>query len=125
MDSLIATRVNETDRLIKLYNLNAKAINLTLLFYQYSYLKEHIDKENIICSYLEKDDIIPRIVIMFHDMNKKEYILRRFSFNEDIYKDLEKLFNNDEPIVIDELLLKHFSNLYHRFYNSALTVVRV
>ena len=116
MKDLIVSRMSDTDRFIKLYGLSPNTMHLTLLFYQYAYLKEHQD--NIVCSYLEKDDTIPRIVIMFHDMNKKEYILRRFSFNEDIYKDLEKLFNNDEPIVIDEALLKQFAILYSRFYGG-------
>ena len=43
------------------------------------------------------------------------HTLKRIKLNENVYKDLEELFDNDDEIVIDDNLVKRFLKIYKKY----------
>ena len=122
MNDLITSALNNNERFIKQFNLVPNIAYLTLLYYQFSYLQGlsnvDRDKEDIVCSYFERNYQSPHVVIMSHYKDKKRYTLRRIKLKEDIYKDLEKIYKDDDKQTsIDDDLLNQFMILYEKYSN--------
>ena len=122
MNDLITRALNNNERFIRQFNLMPNIAYLTLLYYQFSYLQGlsnvDRDKENIVCSYFERNYQSPHVVIMSHYKDKKRYTLRRIKLKEDIYKDLEKIYKDDDKQTsIDDDLLNQFMILYEKYSN--------
>ena len=119
MNDLITSALNNNERFIRQFNLVPNIAYLTLLYYQFSYLKGLTDseknKEDIVCSYFESNYQSPHVVIMSHYKDKKRYTLRRIRLKEDVYKDLEKIYKNDKETLIDDDLLEQFKRIYSKY----------
>lgn len=119
MNNLLVSALNNNERFIKQFNLVPNIANLTLLYYQFSYLndlsEDEKNKEDIVCSYFESNYQSPHVVIMSHYKDKKRYTLRRIRLKEDIYKDLEKIYKDDKETSIDDSLLEQFKKLYRKY----------
>ena len=115
MDNLLAKGISSTDRFINIYHLNHNIAYRTLLFYQFAYLnnlsKNEKEKENILLSYLENDSDIKFVVIMSHDEHKRIYTLRRIRFDMSIYQIIKENFDDKDPIVINDSLIKTFERI--------------
>lgn len=122
MNDLIASALNNNERFIKRFSLAPNIAYLALLYYQFSYLRSLSDndknKEDIVCSYFERNYQSPHVVIMSHYKDKKRYTLRRIRLKEDIYKDLETIYKNDKQTPLDDDLLNQFLNLYEKYDNE-------
>lgn len=122
MNDLIASALNNNERFIKRFSLAPNIAYLTLLYYQFSYLRSLSDsdknKEDIVCSYFERNYQSPHVVIMSHYKDKKRYTLRRIRLKEDIYKDLETIYKNDKQTPLNDDLLNQFLNLYEKYDNK-------
>ena len=122
MNDIIASASNNNERFIRQFDLVPNIAYLTLLYYQFSYLQGlsnvDRDKEDIVCSYFERNYQSPHVVIMSHYKDKKRYTLRRIKLEEDIYKDLEKIYKDDDKQTsIDDDLLNQFMILYEKYSN--------
>lgn len=119
MNNLLVSALNNNERFIKQFNLVPNIANLTLLYYQFSYLndlsEDEKNKEDIVCSYFESNYQSPHVVIMSHYKDKKRYTLRRIRLKEDIYKDLKKIYKDDKETSIDDSLLEQFKKLYCKY----------
>ena len=103
---------------ISKYHLLPKISYLTLLYYQFVFIKESNNEDEIICSNYEDGYHIPFIVVTRYNKEKRQYILKRIPFNEDIYKSIKDMFpNDDKDIVINEYLLKTFNELYSKTHD--------
>ncbi len=122
MNDLITSALNNNERFIRQFNLVPNIAHLTLLYYQFSYLQSLSDsdrkKENIVCSYFERDCQSPQVDIMSHYKEKKRYTLRRIRLKEDIYKDLETIYKDDKQTPLNDDLLNQFLNLYEKYKNK-------
>ena len=122
MNDLITSALNNNERFIRQFNLVPNIAYLTLLYYQFSYLRSLSDsdknKEDIVCSYFESNYQSPHVVIMSHYKDKKRYTLRRIRLKEDIYKDLETIYKNDKQTPLNDDLLNQFLNLYEKYDNE-------
>ncbi len=100
--------------LVQKYNFNQKAALLTLLYYQFCFLKELNDDKRVCSSFFE-ENIKLNIVVVSRDPNKKRVILKRQLFDEEIYNIIKVKFGTDtNPIIIDESLLNAFEEIYKR-----------
>ena len=115
MNNLLTKGISSTDRFINIYHLNHNITYRTLLFYQFAYLnnlsKNEKEKEHILLSYLENDSDIKFVVIMSHDEHKRIYTLRRIKFDMDIYQTIKENFDDKDPIVINDSLIKTFERI--------------
>jgi len=122
MNDIITSALNNNERFIRQFNLVPNIAYLTLLYYQFSYLQglsnNDRNKEDIVCSYFERNYQSPYVVIMSHYKDKKRYTLRRIRLKEDIYKDLETIYKDDKQTPLDDDLLSQFLNLYEKYDNK-------
>ena len=97
------------------YSLKPPIAFLTLLFYQYSYLRDLDDnqKDNRIVhmSYYE-DNIHLNVAIVSKDINGHVVSINRFLFKKYLYDKIYKIYSKSEPIVIDDGLLDLFNKMY-------------
>ena len=120
MDDLVSGWNNLSMRLVHKYSLKKEFCYLTLLFYQYSYLRNLIgDQSNdirIINSYLE-DNIHLCVVIVSKGDKDKTVKLERFVFQDDIYHKLEELYPDsiNKGVNINYELLDTFSSLFLKY----------
>lgn len=126
VNNLIITALNNNEQFIRKFSLIPNIAYLTLLYYQYSYLQdlsnENRKKEDIVCSYFESNYQSPHVVIMSHYEDNKRYTLRRIRLKEDIYKDLEKIYKDDEQTWVNDDLLNQFMILYEKYESRTKTL---
>lgn len=105
------------------YKLDKKAILLTLLFYQYSFLKRILGKKanniKVLTSFLEENVNIC-IVIVSSNINNNKITLDRFVLDENIYIILKEIsekrcMDKDITIKIDNELVDIFRKLSTQF----------
>lgn len=105
------------------YKLDKKAILLTLLFYQYSFLKRILGKKTnnikVLTSFLEENVNIC-IVIVSSNINDNKITLDRFVLDENIYIILKEIsekrcMDKDITIKIDNELVDIFRKLSTQF----------
>jgi len=118
MNNFSIKALDSNQLFISKYRLIPKISYLTLLYYQFVFVKETNIKDEIICSNFEDGYYLPFITITRYNKEKKQYILKRIPFNEDIYKSIQDMFpNDDKDIVINENLLKTFNELYSKTHD--------
>ena len=119
MNNLITHALNSTELFIRANNLKPNIAHLTLFYYQFAYLKAlstNIKNQiSITCSYYELNYHISYVVIMSYSKETNMHTLKRIKLNENVYKDLEELFDNDDEIVIDDNLVKRFLKIYKKY----------
>lgn len=105
------------------YKLDEKGILLTLLFYQYSFIKRILGKKanniKVLASFLEENVNIC-IVIVSSNTNDNKITLDRFVLDENIYIILKEIsdkrcMNKDITIRIDNELVDIFRKLSTQF----------
>lgn len=118
MDNFSIKALDSNQLFISKYRLIPKISYLTLLYYQFVFVKETNIKDEIICSNFEDGYHLPFITITRYNKEKRQYILKRIPFNEEIYKSIQDIFpNDDKDIVINENLLKTFNELYSKTHD--------
>lgn len=123
MDNFSIKALDSNQLFINKYRLIPKISYLTLLYYQFVFVKETNIKDEIICSNFEDGYHLPLITITRYNKEKKQYILKRIPFNEDIYQSIKDIFpNDDKGIVINENLLKTFNKLYSKTHDICALV---
>ena len=114
-NGLVIKATNDTEKFIKAYDLKPKIAQLTLLYYQFSYLnslsKDDKAKENIVCSYFERNYHAPHVVVVSYYQDKREYVLRRIRLEEDVYKKIERMVGEDKEIPIGTNLIDVFNKI--------------
>ena len=115
----LVSALNNNETFIRRYNLLPNIAYLTLLYYQFSYLKglsdDERNKENIVCSFFESNYQSPHVVIVSHYKDKKRYTLRRIRLLDDVYKDLAVVYKDTDKTTVDDDLVKQFTNLYDKY----------
>ena len=115
----LVSALNNNETFIRRYNLLPNIAYLTLLYYQFSYLKglsdDERNKENIVCSFFESNHQSPHVVIVSHYKDKKRYTLRRIRLLDDIYKDLAVVYKDTDKTTVDDDLVKQFTKLYDKY----------
>ena len=123
MNNFSIKAIDSNQLFIAKYNLIPKISYLTLLYYQYVFIKETGTEEDILCSHFESSYNYPVIVITRYNKDKGQYILKRIKFNEDIYRCIKDIFPNDNnEIVINEQLLKSFNEIYNKTHKTCLEI---
>ena len=117
MENFSIKALDSNQLFINKYKLIPKISYLTLLFYQFAFVKEMRLDDEILCSHFEDGYHVPFIVIARYNKIKRQYILKRLRFNEDIYKNIKERFDdNNHDIVINDELLKSFNALYDKLH---------
>lgn len=115
MENFSIKALDSNQLFINKYNLIPKISYLTLLFYQFVFIKEMKLDDEILCSHFEDGYHVQFVVITRYNKSKGHYILKRLHFNKDIYKIIKERFDdNDQDIVINDELLKSFNALYDK-----------
>lgn len=115
----LVSALNDNETFIKKYNLVPNIAYLTLLFYQFSYLKllsdEDRNKEDVVCSFFESNYQSPHVVIVSRHKDKKRYTLRRIRLFDNVYQDLASVYKDSDKVAVDDDLIKQFTNLYDKY----------
>ena len=115
----LVSALSDNETFIKRYNLVPNIAYLTLLFYQFSYLKllsdEDRNEEDVICSFFESNYQSPHVVIVSHHKDKKRYTLRRIRLFDNVYQDLASVYKDSDKVAVDDDLIKQFTNLYDKY----------
>ena len=112
IEDLLTIWSNTSLQICHRYKLKEQTAILTLLFYQYCYLRELSDEQRLIYTSYYEDNIHLNIAIVSGKSGRYVVSIKRFLFKKEVYDKIDKVYGKIKSVVIDKEILDFFAKLY-------------